>query len=38
VNLVWSGPGQIEREGLPPIPAEIAALMREVSTVGKLVE
>lgn len=38
VNLVWSGPGRIEREPLPPIPAEIAALMREVSAVGKLVE
>lgn len=38
VNLVWSGPGLIEREGLPPIPEEIASLMREVSTVGKLVE
>ncbi|ONI92764.1 succinate dehydrogenase [Saccharothrix sp. ALI-22-I] len=38
VNLVWSGPRQIEREGLPPIPGEIATLMREVSTVGKLVE
>ena len=31
VNLVWSGPGQIEREALPPIPDEIASLMREVS-------
>ncbi|RSM53354.1 succinate dehydrogenase [Actinoplanes sp. ATCC 53533] len=38
VNLVWSGPGQIEREGLPPIPDEISSLMREVSTAGKLVE
>jgi succinate dehydrogenase / fumarate reductase flavoprotein subunit len=38
VNLVWSGPGSVERESIPPIPAEIAALMREVSTVGKLVE
>ncbi|KOX20101.1 succinate dehydrogenase [Saccharothrix sp. NRRL B-16348] len=38
VNLVWSGPGQVEREGLPPIPDDIAALMGEVSTVGKLVE
>ena len=38
VNLVWSGPGRIEREGLPPIPAEITSLMREVSTAGKLVE
>ncbi|HEY3467206.1 MAG TPA: FAD-dependent oxidoreductase [Amycolatopsis sp.] len=38
VNLVWSGPGQVVREALPPIPDEIAALMREVSTTGKLVE
>ncbi|MEV5828626.1 FAD-binding protein [Spirillospora sp. NPDC052242] len=38
VNLVWSGPGRIEREEIPPIPAEIAALMREVSSHGKLVE
>ncbi|MFJ8912967.1 FAD-dependent oxidoreductase [Amycolatopsis sp. NPDC102389] len=38
VNLVWSGPGQVEREELPPIPEEIASLMREVSTAGKLVE
>ncbi|WP_197093456.1 hypothetical protein [Nonomuraea sp. SBT364] len=38
VNLVWSGPGSVRRETLPPIPAEIAALMREVSATGKLVE
>jgi succinate dehydrogenase / fumarate reductase, flavoprotein subunit len=38
VNLVWSGPGRIEREAIPPIPDEIAALMRDVSTEGKLVE
>jgi succinate dehydrogenase / fumarate reductase flavoprotein subunit len=38
VNLVWSGPGRLERESIPPIPHEIAALMREVSTAGKLVE
>jgi hypothetical protein len=38
MNLVWSGPGRVEREELPPIPEEIASLMREVSTVGKLVE
>jgi succinate dehydrogenase / fumarate reductase flavoprotein subunit len=38
VNIVWSGPGRLEREPVPPIPAEIAALMRDVSTVGKLVE
>lgn len=38
VNLVWSGPGKLEREELPPVPADIASLMREVSAVGKLVE
>jgi succinate dehydrogenase / fumarate reductase flavoprotein subunit len=38
VNLVWSGPGHIQREPIPPIPHEIASLMREVSTAGKLVE
>jgi succinate dehydrogenase / fumarate reductase flavoprotein subunit len=38
VNLVWSGPGRVEREAIPPIPDDIAALMRDVSTAGKLVE
>jgi succinate dehydrogenase / fumarate reductase flavoprotein subunit len=38
VNLVWSGPGRVQREAIPPIPDEIAALMREVSSDGKLVE
>ena len=38
VNLVWSGPGQVEREPVPRIPAEIADLMVEVSSAGKLVE
>jgi succinate dehydrogenase / fumarate reductase flavoprotein subunit len=38
VNLVWSGPGRLEREAIPPMPDDIAALMREVSTAGKLVE
>lgn len=38
VNLVWSGPGRIEHEPLPPIPAEIANLQRDVSEDGKLVE
>ena len=38
LNLVWSGPGRIERETIPPIPDEIAALMRDVSAEGKLVE
>jgi succinate dehydrogenase / fumarate reductase flavoprotein subunit len=35
---VWSGPGSVKKQAIPPIPGEIAALMREVSTVGKLVE
>lgn len=38
VNLVWSGPGQVEQEEIPPIPADLADLMREVSSAGKLVE
>jgi succinate dehydrogenase / fumarate reductase flavoprotein subunit len=38
VNLVWSGPGRLAREAIPPIPDEIAALMRDVSADGKLVE
>ena len=38
VNLVWSGPGQVEREPIAPVPEEIAALMRDVSSEGKLVE
>jgi len=38
VNLVWSPSTGVTREAIPPIPAEIAALMREVSTAGKLVE
>ncbi|NUP82692.1 MAG: succinate dehydrogenase, partial [Nonomuraea sp.] len=38
VNLVWSGPGAVETEAIPPIPDEIATLMREVSSIGKLVE
>jgi succinate dehydrogenase / fumarate reductase, flavoprotein subunit len=37
-NFVWSGPGRVSFEELPPIPAEIAAHMREVSVAGKLVE
>jgi succinate dehydrogenase / fumarate reductase flavoprotein subunit len=35
---VWSGPGKLEREEIPAIPDDIARLMREVSTEGKLVE
>jgi succinate dehydrogenase / fumarate reductase flavoprotein subunit len=38
VNLVWSAPGTIEKEQIPPIPAELRPLMRDVSTEGKLVE
>lgn len=38
VNLVWSGPGHLEREPIPAVPDEIAALMVEVSSDGKLVE
>jgi succinate dehydrogenase / fumarate reductase, flavoprotein subunit len=38
VNLVWSGPGAVVREQIPPIPADVAGLMRDVSSDGKLVE
>jgi succinate dehydrogenase / fumarate reductase flavoprotein subunit len=38
VNLVWSGPGQIVHEPVAETPVEITALVREVSTAGKLVE
>lgn len=38
VNLVWAGPGRVVREEIPPVPDEIASLMREVDTAGKLVE
>ncbi|NKE60071.1 FAD-dependent oxidoreductase [Lentzea sp. PSKA42] len=38
VNLVWAGPGWIDREEIPPVPDEIASLMRDVDTAGKLVE
>ena len=38
VNLVWSGPGRLEREAIAPIPDEIAELMHDVSAAGKLVE
>lgn len=37
-NFVWSGPGQIELEPIPPIPEQIAELMHDVSAEGKLVE
>ncbi|WP_371402926.1 FAD-dependent oxidoreductase [Kribbella sp. NBC_00662] len=38
VNFVWSGPGAIEAEQIPPIPDEFRRLMRHVSSDGKLVE
>jgi succinate dehydrogenase / fumarate reductase flavoprotein subunit len=38
VNLVWSGPGEVVREPVAETPVEIAALVREVSSAGKLVE
>ncbi len=38
VNLVWSPSAGIVREEIPEIPGEIAALIKEVSSVGKLVE
>lgn len=38
VNLVWSPTGGITREEIPPVPAEIAELIGEVSVEGKLVE
>ncbi|WP_434446444.1 L-aspartate oxidase [Lentzea sp. E54] len=38
VNLVWAGPGRIDREEIPAVPDEITALMRDVDTAGKLVE
>ncbi|WP_145806854.1 L-aspartate oxidase [Kribbella amoyensis] len=39
VNLVWSGPGSVEREQIPAIPEEFRRLMRDdISTEGKLVE
>ncbi|MBJ2121487.1 FAD-binding protein [Arthrobacter sp. MSA 4-2] len=38
VNLVWSPQGGIAHEEIPPIPADIVALMEEVSVDGKLVE
>jgi succinate dehydrogenase / fumarate reductase flavoprotein subunit len=38
VNMVWSADGTITREEIPPVPAEIAALMEDVSQAGKLLE
>jgi len=38
LHLVWSPSTGVTREEIPPIPEEIAALMREVSAAGKLLE
>ncbi|PZF85906.1 L-aspartate oxidase [Jiangella anatolica] len=38
VNLVWSPATGVVREEIPPVPDEIAGLIRDVSTEGKLVE
>ncbi|WP_328584989.1 FAD-binding protein [Streptomyces sp. NBC_00370] len=38
VNLVWSPTAGITRESIPAIPDEIASLMEDVSTDGKLAE
>jgi succinate dehydrogenase flavoprotein subunit len=38
VNLVWAPHAGVSRERLPPIPEEIALLMEEVPTIGKLLE
>ncbi|MDQ1023108.1 succinate dehydrogenase/fumarate reductase flavoprotein subunit [Streptomyces umbrinus] len=38
VNLVWSPKTGITHESIAPVPDEIAAVMEEVSTEGKLVE
>ncbi|WP_419956837.1 FAD-dependent oxidoreductase [Microbacterium candidum] len=38
VNLVWSPGTGVVREAISPVPAEIAELIRDVSTAGKLVE
>ena len=38
LNLVWSPSAGVTREQIPPVPEEIAELITEVSSVGKLVE
>ncbi|MGA5117636.1 L-aspartate oxidase [Streptomyces pseudogriseolus] len=38
VNLVWSPATGVTRESIPPVPEEIASLMEEVPTDGKLQE
>jgi succinate dehydrogenase / fumarate reductase flavoprotein subunit len=37
-NLGWSGPGELSREPIPAVASSIAALIRDVSADGKLVE
>ncbi|WP_276615520.1 hypothetical protein [Nonomuraea basaltis] len=36
MNLVRSGLGWMDREEIPPVPDEVASLMKDVSAVGKL--
>ncbi|WP_353116124.1 FAD-binding protein [Microbacterium sp.] len=38
VNLVWSPATGVVREDIPPVPEEIAELIRDVDQTGKLVE
>jgi succinate dehydrogenase / fumarate reductase, flavoprotein subunit len=38
VNLVWAGRGRMTREPIPPVPDEIAALMRDLPAAGRLLE
>jgi succinate dehydrogenase / fumarate reductase flavoprotein subunit len=38
INLVRSAAGRVARAAIPPIPHEIAVLMRDVTAAGKLVE
>lgn len=38
VNFVWSADGTVTAEPIAEVPGDIAALMREVSVAGKLVE
>ncbi|MGH8828378.1 MAG: succinate dehydrogenase, partial [Jiangellaceae bacterium] len=38
VNLVWSPRTGIARESIPPVATEIAELIQDISTIGKLVE
>ncbi|MBO1900682.1 FAD-binding protein [Leucobacter weissii] len=38
VNMVWSGPGRVAPQPIPAVPEEIAALIEEISTEGKILE